>query len=181
MSSLNLGATPDMDVIRDGVMGRLKDLALRYNLLGTITYLQGLITLGISWMILFRSETAQLTANDHTAHLLTKISQSHIVRLKAVKERLVAVGGKCAGGVPETEGMLNDLEVAINDYKEILDYCVDLELRSVLWRYKNSKKIAIELQEKNAHATDPTHMLNLTLSGVFALLSKTGVKTLVDV
>ncbi|KAG8990148.1 hypothetical protein FRB94_001588 [Tulasnella sp. JGI-2019a] len=177
MNAIN-GTLPD---INDGVVGHLKDLAVRYNLLGAVTYLQGLITLGISWMILFRSETAELTANEHKTHLLTKVSESHIVRLKAVKDRLIDAGGKTTGPAPETESMLRDLEIAIIDYKEILDYCVDLELRTVFWRYRNSRKIAIELQEKEARATDPTHLLNLTLSGVFTLLSRTAEKPLVDI
>lgn len=60
-------------------------------------------------------------------------------------------------------GLINEL-LSKSDYKEILDYCVDLELRSVFWRYRNSKKIAIELQEKEARATDPTHLLNVSCS-----------------
>lgn len=58
---------------------------------------------------------------------------------------------------------LTECICAIRDYEEIRDYCDDLELRSVIWRYLNAKDIAVKLREKEVAAKDPTHLLNVSL------------------
>ncbi|KAG8905599.1 ATP phosphoribosyltransferase (ATP-PRTase) (ATP-PRT) [Tulasnella sp. 403] len=164
-----------------------KQMAIRFNLLGIVTLLQGFVTMAFSWMIFFRAETALLTANEHTTKLLLNFSTNHIVRMRSVQLRLkeLAETNKAFDGA--TIGMMRDLEIAIQDYESIREYCAALETRSILDRWRFAKDIAIELHEREARAKDPSHMLNLTLSGVFALLEQAGAtyssatKPLVDI
>ncbi|KIO23580.1 hypothetical protein M407DRAFT_244727 [Tulasnella calospora MUT 4182] len=175
-----------MDDLSTGFMGNVLDynfwvarfpaaagqrgLAARWNILGIITLMQGLLTMGLSWMIFFRSETSLLTANDAQTNLLEHVSREKLARLEVIKDRIGKLGNRSAAAAE----MLIDIESVIFDCKETLTHCEDLAKTNALERWRTAKEISQKLQELESRARDPTHTMNLVLSGVFALLEIAG-------
>ncbi|KAG8959971.1 hypothetical protein FRC03_007235 [Tulasnella sp. 419] len=151
-----------------------------FNIIGAYTAIQGLITMIISWSILYRAETAQLTANDHKAQVLYKLSYDSEIRLKLIRDRITDIANRNKPHGSATADMLTQLETAILDFTLIRDFCADMQNRMWIDRWYNSKGISIHLQELEARAKDPSHILNLTLTGVFALLEQNNIPTIVD-
>ncbi|KAG8942071.1 hypothetical protein FRC04_003874 [Tulasnella sp. 424] len=156
--------------LTDGVLGYLKGLMARWNILGIVTLLQGLLTMGLSWMIFFRSETALLTANDAQTKLLEHVSREKLSRLEIIKERITKLGHRSTAAVE----MLTDIESVILDSQEILRFCEEVAATNAVERWRTAKTISQKLQQLESRARDPTHTMNLVLSGIFALLEIAG-------
>jgi len=163
------------------VIIRLKETILHLNIFTVLSILQGFVTMALSWIIFVRFETALLRLNDRQSKLILKASQSNIVRLRGIRDRLIKIGSKNDYIMQMANVMLDDLDCGIHDYESIRDYCLDLENRNILDRWMNAKQISIDLHEREARAKDPTHMINVSLSALFALIELGAPKPLVDI
>ncbi|KAG8924611.1 hypothetical protein FRC01_011291 [Tulasnella sp. 417] len=123
--------------------------------------MQGLLTMGLSWMIFFRSETALL---------LEHVSREKLSRLEIIKGRIGKLGQRSAAAAE----MLTDIELVILDCRETLAYCEGAAATNPVERWRTAKTISQKLHELESRARDPTHTMNLISSGVFALLEIAG-------